>query len=142
MDFLYELGDLHLPVLAFTALAILYSDHKGLMYMLGRHEVLPERFVVLSHRLVWIGLIGMLVTGASLVAPSWEYRLTQGVFYIKMGLVLVLVMNAVAIGKLSEVATHTPFSQLSLEQKRTLLVSGTLSGTGWLGAAIIGFFFL
>ena len=139
---LYTIGELHVPILALTALVILYSDHKGLLYMLGKHEVLSERFVVWSHRLVWVGLIGMIITGAVLVSGSLEYRLTQGAFYIKMGLVLVLIMNAVAIGKLSKVATHTPFAALSLEQRRTLLVSGMLSAAGWIGAALIAFFVL
>jgi hypothetical protein len=59
-----------------------------------------------------------------------------------MGFVLVLVVNAFAIGKLSAVAGTTSFASLSAEEKRTLLLSGFLSGASWIGAATIGFFFL
>ena len=142
MDFLYSFGELHLFFLALTALVILHSDHKGLLYMLGKRDILSSRFVVWSHRLVWIGLIGMILSGAALIAPSWEYWLTQGSFYIKMGLVGVLVMNAFAIGTFAKVATHTPFKELGKDQKLTLLVSGTLSATGWIGASLIGFLFM
>lgn len=142
MHLLYTFGELHLLLLAFTAIVVLYADYKGLLYMWGKHAVLSPRFVFWSHRFVWIGLIGMILTGAALTAPSWEYRLTQGAFYIKMSMVLVLVINACAIGSFSKVATHTPFTDLEKDQKLQLLVSGTLSVIGWIGSAVIGFFFL
>jgi hypothetical protein len=63
-------------------------------------------------------------------------------FYVKMSFVAVLVVNAFAIGKLAAVAAVTPFAALAPEQKRTLLISGFLSGTSWVAAAAIGFLFL
>ena len=84
----------------------------------------------------------MIISGVLLTIPEWEYRLSEFVFYIKMGFVLVLIMNAFAIGSLASVASERPFEALSIEEKRALLFSGGLSFLGWVGATIIGVFFL
>ena len=84
----------------------------------------------------------MIVTGVLLTIPTWEYRLTEFAFYVKMGFVLVLVMNAVAIGSLARLAHERPFASLAAEEQKTLLVSGGLSFCGWIGAVVVGVFFL
>ncbi len=84
----------------------------------------------------------MIATGVFLTLPAWTYRLQDPAFYVKMGFVLVLVVNAFAIGKLSEVAAERSFSSLQASQKRTLLLSGVLSATSWVGATLVGFLFL
>jgi len=137
-----ELEDIHLFVLALTALVILYSDHQGFDYFRGKKQTLSHSLVHHSHRLVWTGLVVMIATGVGLVLPSWQYYLSEPVFYVKMGLVGVLVVNAIAIGKLSRVATERPFALLSSDEKRVLMLSGTLSAIGWVGAAFIGMFVL
>lgn len=60
----------------------------------------------------------MLVTGTLMITPEWEYFLQEPAFYIKMGLVAVLIINALAIGKLSRIATELPFTLLTTEEKR------------------------
>ena len=142
MEVLDVLGTLHVPVLLVTVAAILYSDHKALAYMLGREQMLSRQFVRWSHGIVWVGLLAMIVTGVALTLPALEYRLGQAAFYVKMGFVLVLVMNAFAIGRISKMATATPFNALSDEQRSTLLVSGGLSVFGWVGAILTAVFFL
>ncbi len=137
-----EFEEVHLAILAFTALVILYSDHQAFDYFRGKKQLLSKNFVTWSHRLVWAGLIGMITTGVIMVIPTWEYRLQDPAFYIKMGMVAVLIFNAIAIGKLSHVATERPFAELNTEEKRTLMLSGTLSAIGWISATIIGFVFL
>ncbi len=137
-----ELEELHLATLALTALIILYSDHQGFEYFRGKKQLLTQSFVTWSHRLVWLGLSGMILTGVIMVVPRWEHFLSDPAFYIKMGMVAVLVVNGYAIGKLSHVATETPFAELPPEHKKTLMLSGFLSATGWIGAAVIGFLFL
>lgn len=139
---LYVLGAFHGIIFVFLALVILYADHQGYLYVRGKKELLTERFVQWSHRLVWLGLALMIGTGAILLAPTWEYHLQQPAFYIKMGFVLVLLMNAFAIGSYSKLAYTKPFAVLSKEQQKTLLVAGALSLTGWVGSAIIGMFLL
>ena len=91
---------------------------------------------------MWAGLLLMIATGFTLLMRAPTFYLTEPVFYAKIGFVLVLVMNSFAIGKLSEKAALTPFAQLSSQEKKTLLVSGALSFSGWVAAAGIGYFIL
>lgn len=137
-----EIADIHVAVLAFTALVILYSDHQGFLYFTGKKQLLSKTFVHYSHLGVWAGLIGMILTGIVLVWPAWDYYLQDPTFYIKMVFVAVLAFNGVAITKLSRTATERPFAALTKEEQRTLMLSGALSATGWVGSTIIGFFFL
>lgn len=142
MELELELESLHLFVLACTVIAILYADHEGLSYVRGKKAVLNARSVQYTHRFVWVGLIGMILTGVALILPAWEYWLNDSTLYVKMGFVLMLVINSFFIDALSPVATERPFHELDTDTRRTLLVSGALSGIGWVGAAVIGFFFL
>jgi uncharacterized membrane protein len=137
-----ELVSLHLFALFLTAIVIVYSDHQGFLYFRGKKQTLSPAFLMWSHRLVWIGLLTMITTGVFLTIPAWTYRFQDPVFFVKMGFVLVLVVNAFAIGALARTAATTPFASLALEQKRTLLLSGFVSGASWVGAACVGYFFL
>lgn len=139
---LYALGGLHGISFMIVAAVIVYSDHQAYLYFRGKKATLRESFVVWSHRLVWAGLLAMITTGIALTIPGWEYRLSNPVFYVKMGFVLVLIMNACAIGIIAKKATTTPFAELSDTDRRTLMVSGALSAIGWIGAALIGYFVL
>lgn len=142
MNWIFALGGLHGFFVTITILIVLYSDHRGLNYIRGREQILPAKFLHQSHKWVWTGLLLIITTGILLAIPSWEYRLQQGVFYAKMGLIFVLIMNALAIGKLSKHSGSISFAALLKEQKITLLVSGALSVIGWSGALIIGLYFL
>jgi hypothetical protein len=137
-----DITSLHLFSLALTALVILYSDHEGFAYFTGKKQVLSHTFVTWSHRFVWIGLLSMIATGVLMIVPAWEYYLSDSVFMIKMSFVAVLIVNAFAIGKLGEVATQKPFATLTTDEKRTLIISGFLSGVSWVGAAGVAFLFL
>lgn len=136
------LTTLHLTILAFVALVVLYSDHQGFLYFTGKKQMLSARFIERSHALVWAGLAGMIISGILIALPRWMFLLQEPAFYIKLGLVGVLLVNAFAISELSVHATEVPFKELPKEKQRVLIVSGALSGMGWIGAAIIGFFFL
>lgn len=137
-----QLLSIHLATLSITALIIIYSDHQGFLYFRGKKQTLSKVFLHWSHILVWTGLLLMITTGVLLTIPAWTYRLQEPTFYIKMGFVLTLVVNAFAIGKLSKVAGEKPFAQLTTSEQRVLLLSGALSAMGWIGAAVIGKFFL
>ncbi len=142
MDLFYALGAFHGLLFFITILVIAYSDHQGYLYFRGKKRTLSMTFVEWSHRLVWIGLLLIIVTGAALALPAYEYYLTVPAFYVKIGFVGVLVMNAFAIGALAKKASITPFSELSAEERKTLFISGALSFCCWIGAATIGFFIL
>lgn len=138
----FELTTIHLVILAVTAIVIVYADHEAFAYFRGKKQLLSAKRIHRLHILVWCGLIGMILTGILLTIPTWEYRLTQPEFYIKMGLVLTLVVNAGFISKVSGIATKTPFLQLTPHEKVVLLVSGAVSAGCWIGAGVIGYFFL
>lgn len=138
----FEMEGLHLLALAFSAIVILYSDHEAFKYFTGKKALLSETFIQRSHALAWVGLSLMIVTGILLTLPAWTYRLQDPTFYVKMGMVLVLVWNGFAIGKLAKVASERPFKELTTGEQRTLMISGALSACGWVGAALIGFLFL
>jgi hypothetical protein len=138
----FELVSLHLLTLALTAIVILYSDHQGFLYFRGKKQILSKTFLEWSHTLVWIGLLLMITTGVLLTIPSWTYRLQDPIFFVKLGFVLILVVNAFAIGTLARKASETPFAALSKDEQRVLLLSGSLSFSGWVGAFVIGMFFL
>lgn len=142
MEAVAEIGEIHGFLVAVTALFILYSDHKAFGYFRGTHQTLSMRFITWSHRIVWVGLILIILTGVTLVLPAWEYYLSESIFYVKMGFVLTLIMNAFAIGNLSKKAHTTPYAQLTKSEQTTLLVSGGLSVIGWISAIAIGLFLL
>lgn len=91
---------------------------------------------------MWIGLTVIILSGATLAARAWSYYLDNPVFILKMGFVAILVMNAFAIGTIAKKATTTAFTDLTKEEKWTLLTSGGLSVIGWLGAIVIGLLLL
>lgn len=142
MDLFFALGAFHGLIFLATAVVIIYSDHQGFLYFIGKKQTLSHSFITWSHRLVWTGLVLMITTGLILALPGWQYYLSEPAFLTKMSLVIMLAINAVAIGKLSRKAETTPFADLVTSEKKTLLISGMLSFAGWVGAASIGFFIL
>jgi hypothetical protein len=137
-----EWETIHLTTLAITAIAILYADHLGFQYMRGTRQYLDHSRTVLLHRIVWTGLIGMMISGLFLLMPQWEFLKDDPVFQLKMAFVAVLVLNAFAIGKLSKITSEQSFAGLPSHMKMVLLISGGLSFMGWVGAFIIGYFYL
>jgi hypothetical protein len=136
------MSGLHVTILLATVVAILWSDHMGLAYMRGTTQTLNPIAVRRLHYAVWAGLIGMIITGIIMVAPAWGFFATDPVFWTKMFFVGVLVLNSFFIHSVMHVATTTPFAQLTNGQKTKLVASGAASAIGWLGAIIIGMFFL
>lgn len=133
---------LHIAVLVFVAWQVLRADHLGLDWVRGNLRTLDAVTVAKYHRNTWIGLGGMITTGFLLFWPMREYLLTQPQFYVKMGLVALLVTNGLAIGKLQKVATSRAYRELSFKEKLPLIISGAVSTLGWVGAATIAFFLI
>lgn len=129
---------IHLLLVIITILAVLYSDEQGLLWLMGKRELLDAKRVELLHIIVSIGLAGVLLTGGLLFIDRAFVLLTEPAFLVKMVFVLALVINGFFIGVISEVATHTPFKMLSKKRRAQMLLSGFISGAGWTGAAICG----
>ncbi len=126
----------HLGILLYTALVILYTDHLGWQYFRGTKQTLDSRLVGRLHVAVWAGLIGMILSGAYMAWPAFSILLVQPLFIAKMGFVALLVVNAWFIGSLISVATTTPYASLTTKQKTPLMVSGALSTISWISAAV------
>lgn len=133
------LGELHGTIIAVLAVVIIYSDHQAYLYFRGKKQLLSLKVIHVLHSIIWWGLFLMITTGVILLIPRVDRILQEPVFYVKMGLVAVLIFNGLAIGTLAKVAATTPYAQLTKSQQKTLLVSGALSAIGWLGAWFIGF---
>ncbi|MFN3692801.1 MAG: hypothetical protein ACK4SL_01715 [Candidatus Paceibacteria bacterium] len=136
-----EFEALHLLALAFVAVVIIIADHNGYLYMRGKKAVLNAVKVKRLHQLAWVGLGAMIVTGVMLVRQN-PIVLEEPTFAVKMLMVLALLVNGFVIGRLSALSTTTPFASLTRGQKLTLLGSGAVSVSCWIGAAVIGFNFL
>ncbi len=137
-----ELENVHVAVLILTLLGIVYADHLALQYVRGVRMSIDASLSRKLHYAVWAGLLGMIVSGFFLVLPAWEYYAGETSFYIKMGFVLALIFNSWVIGTLAPLAATKQFYELTSEEKKMLILSGSISGISWVGAAVLGFFFL
>lgn len=137
-----ELSTIHVGILIITMLVVIYTDHLGLLYVLGKKAVLSKQLVTWLHRVVLVGLLGMIGTGFFLFLPMSEYLLSKPNFYVKMLFVLTLVVNAFVINAFMKHAFIMPFKQLPSNIRRNLLISGAVSTLGWLGAILGGLYLL
>lgn len=131
---------LHLLTLTFVIWNVFHADHLGFAWVRGKVATLNGAEVRKYHIRVWIGLIGMIITGFLMFLPMREYLLTRPQFYTKMAFVLMLLMNGFVIGKFQTIATSKPYSELTDKEKLPLFISGAVSTLGWLGAATTAFF--
>lgn len=132
----------HLAVLALTVIGIVFADHEGFAYMRGKKQILDPKRVKVLHYAVGVGLLLMILTGASMALPGLSYYMSEPVFQLKMFFVAVLIVNSFFISRLMHVATEKPFAALTSRERLPLMVSGAASTIGWVGAAVIGLFFL
>ncbi|MDQ5928024.1 MAG: hypothetical protein QG633_462 [Patescibacteria group bacterium] len=130
----------HLGTLILTGLVVLYADHMGFRYFTGRSQTLDPKKVRWAHRLVFIGLFILIITGVMLTLPSWAVWFENPFFYAKLAFVATLLVNGIFIDRLMQKATIMPYALLSAPERRLLMVSGALSATGWVASVLIGFF--
>lgn len=129
---------LHVVAIIVTGLCVLYSDEQGLMWMLGKKEVLNAKRIAVLHAVVSIGLALVILTGGLKALTALSYYLSNPLFMVKMGFVVVLIVNGFFIEKLSSLATTRPFAALSKKEQFPLFVSGAASVLGWGGALLLG----
>lgn len=131
---------IHLWSLIITAPVILYADHMGFLYFTGRVQTLSVKKVEWTHRLVFLGLLFLISTGAVLTIPMWAIMFENPFFYAKLAFVATLILNGIFIGKLMKKSTTTPYALLSRDEKIFLMISGAVSLCGWVASVLIGFF--
>lgn len=132
------MSEFHVVFVVLSILVVVYSDEQGLEWFLGKKEVLKKKTVELLHVLVSVGLAGILITGGLMFLDRSEYLLQQPLFLVKMGFVLALVINAFFIGSISHLATEKSYANLTPGERRRVLLSGTVSIVGWVGAGVCG----
>lgn len=130
----------HVGTLLLLIPVILFADHEALSWIRGKKETLNEKTLKAVHRLVWTGLIVMIVTGATMFWPLRDYLLYNFAFYAKMVFVGVLIVNSLFVKKFTGIASQRSFESLSAVEKRPLLISGGISAVGWVGAVISAIF--
>ena len=130
----------HLTFLAFAALVILYADKQASAWFFGKKETLSHKTLKIAHYGVWIGLLGLITTGAYMAYPMIGYLSHDPKFIAKMLFVGILVTNAFLIDSLMKVATERPFATLATRERVPLFLSGAISATAWVSAALLGFF--
>ena len=130
---------IHLTILSLTVLVILFTDFNGFLWAIGKKEKLSKKLFTNLHKLVSLGLFGMLLTG-SIMAYGYgsEILLRNYVFSTKMLLVVLLVCNAFLIGKHMQLSFENKFSELTTKEKMSLLISGGASTIFWISIFILG----
>jgi len=124
----------HLTTLAVTAVAIVVSDCYGLLWLIGKKKLLPTLQLNFLHRVVWIGLGLMIVSGAIMAWSSIEYLLLSKAFLIKMVFVGALIVNSFVIHRHLNVSFTTTFKDVPKKEKITILLSAAVSTLSWVGA--------
>ena len=129
----------HVFSLGFIASLISLADKEALSWLRGRTRTLDPVRLRQYHRLMWIGLLLLSVTGFFLLYPLRLYLFEEPLFVAKLFFVGVLFINAVLIGRLQHVAAAKPFRELSVKEKLPLFMSGALSAYCWVAAAALGY---
>lgn len=132
----------HLIILAVTAWNIILADHMGLKWIRGDTPLLDKNQVKKYHYRVLVGLILMIITGFLLFWPMKEFLLTRVQFFIKMGFVVALIINAFYISRLQKISITKEYSSLSVREKIPFYISGAISTACWVLAFAAGFFIL
>lgn len=126
---------LHLAALVFGFGAVLSLDWFGLMWILGRQDLMGlVRAAQVAHTPIWLGLAGLTLSGV-LLAPDTSAPLTV----VKLLAVLVVALNGLCAAKVQDrllaLAGRTPPRRLLL----AAVVVATISQAGWWLATAVGF---
>jgi hypothetical protein len=125
----------HLGSLVFGFGAVLSLDWFGLMWMLGRQDLITlVRAAQVAHTPIWLGLAGLTLSGV-LLAPDTSAPLTV----IKLLAVLVVALNGLCASKVQDrllaLDGQAPPRRLLL----TSIAVATVSQAGWWLATTVGF---
>ncbi len=136
MDFIFSLPllPIHVFSVTLTLLLVIIADAHGALWLFGKMHTLPQKRMSYLHTAIWIGLIITIIAGALMFSTYPAYLLSLTAFRLKILFIVMLVVNAIFIGKHMRLAQEQPFSSLSKNEKLILIVSGIISTTGWIGA--------
>jgi len=110
----------------------------------GRLSDTEFQFLILTSKMVWAGLIILVISGLGLFALDTEKYLASSKFLVKMVVVGVIVINGFFfhfshIPRLKKYREMWFTTEPEFMQKRSLLLSsGAISITSWMGALVLG----
>jgi hypothetical protein len=128
---------LHILSLGFVLGITAVADKDAFAWLLGKKLVLERKRLYTYHTLIWFGLIALIASGTYLFWPMRNFLLSDLLFDIKLLFVGILVINALLIGRLMNLALTKPFATVSRSDRRALLLSGAISTFSWLCAAAV-----
>jgi len=130
---------LHVVCVILTIPVVFYSDVIGHAWFVGKKPLLDKKLIVTLHRLVWVGLFGMVVTGVIMIADKSAEFFAKPAFQVKMACVIALIINSFVIEKVMAVATEKKYATLTTRERLFIMTSGAVSIVGWLGALLCAF---
>ncbi|MDQ0620162.1 hypothetical protein [Arthrobacter globiformis] len=128
----------HILALVLSFGTILVVDWLGLLWLLGKVQMHESgKLEAAAKPLIWGGL-ALLLTSGALIDPD----LTNPVTVIKLGCVLVLMLNGLSIApamhQLLALPAHTRFGELGRRLRLRLMVALSISQACWWTAVLIG----
>lgn len=112
-----------------------------------RDGILSFKELIVLHwasRLVWVGLIILILSGLGIFSTNPEHYLQADKFLAKQTIVFILFLNGLIFHKLHlplfrrHAESHFPSSEEFMNLRKWILISGVISMTSWTGALIIG----
>ncbi|MDQ0620011.1 hypothetical protein [Arthrobacter globiformis] len=128
----------HILALVLSFGTILVVDWLGLLWLMGKvHMHESPKLEAAAKPLIWGGLALLLASGA-LIQPD----ITNPVTAVKLGCVLVLMLNGLSIApamhKMFALPRETRFSELGRRLRLRLLIALSISQACWWTAVLIG----
>jgi hypothetical protein len=128
----------HILALVLSFGTILVVDWLGLLWLMGKvHMHESPKLEKAAKPLIWGGLALLLASGA-LIQPD----LTNPVTAVKLGCVLILMLNGLSIApamhKMFALPRETRFSELGRRLRTRLLIALSISQACWWTAVLIG----
>lgn len=127
---------IHLGSMLWNVALVIGSDTAGLLWVLGITPTVKRRWLERAHRLIYVGLAFSIVSGAYLFSTVSAYLLTVPAFYVKVGFVAALLINAFFIGKHIKLAAETRFADTTRGERIKLFLSAAVSVVGWVGVLV------
>lgn len=131
---------LHILSFGFVLGISAIADKDAFAWVRGVRDTLDRTTVRMYHRMIWVGLLMLIMTGLILFYPQRAYLLGNLLFDIKLLFVAILGLNALLIGRLMEHALDNSYAELGARDKRALFASGAVSVFAWACAAGIAFY--
>lgn len=115
---------------------VVISDLHAAWWVVKRSVHLPYRRMVRLHHWVGLAVTASVVSGAIMAWPVRDYLLGEPSFQVKLLFVFALIVNAVFIGRHTQIASTRTFGELTSRERLPLFISGAVSSLAWIGTVI------